>query len=105
MKLHLGATPKNEGARRLGRTIMSAYRGNVFAAAKSMRVAPGTLMRLVDGAIIPGEELAGDIGRATGGPGKGIERLDWQREARGGWFDPVDAGVQAAGNAARRVAA
>ena len=88
MKLHLAATPPNEGARLLGRRIASAYRGNVLWAGKAMRVAPGTLQRLVDGAIIPGEELAGDVGRATA---NAIARLDWQRPARGGWCDPVDA--------------
>lgn len=102
MKLHLTGTPPNEGARLLGRRIASAYRGNLLRAGKAMRVAPGTLQRLVAGEIVPGEELAGDVGRATA---NGIARLDWQRQPRGGWFDALDAGVAQAQVATGKLAA
>ena len=85
MKLHLKGKPANEGARLLGRRICSAFRGSVPAAAKAMNVSVTTLMKLVDGDIVPGEELVADVSRATA---NAITRADWRRPPLGGWFDP-----------------
>lgn len=93
MKLHLKGAPVNEGARLLGRRICSAYGGIVPVAAKAMKVSVTTLMKLVDGDVIPGEELVADVARATGGA---ITRRDWRMPPRGGWFDAVDAQPKAA---------
>ncbi|MCU6454334.1 hypothetical protein LPN01_09605 [Sphingomonas sp. A2-49] len=84
MKLHLPAIPPNEGARLLARRIASAYKGNLPFAARCMHVSAVTLQTLVDGTLIPGEELVRDIACVTA---HGIGRLDWRSRPAGGWFD------------------
>lgn len=84
MKLHLPAIPPNEGARLLGRRIVSAYKGNLPFAAHCMQVSTVTLQNLVDGTLVPGEELVRDVARATA---HGIGRLDWRSRPVAGWFD------------------
>jgi hypothetical protein len=88
MKLHLKGSPKNEGARLLGRRIMAGYRGIVPVAAGAMKLSIPTIMKLVDGDLIPGEELVADVAKATN---NAITRADWRTAPRGGWFDAVDA--------------
>lgn len=88
MKLHLMGKPANEGARLLGRRIMSAYGGIVPVAAVRLKVSVTTILKLIDGEIVPGEELVADIGTATN---NAITRADWRHPPRGGWFDAVDA--------------
>lgn len=83
-KLHLPALPANEGARLLARRIQSAYKGNLPFASHCMKLSVTTLQCLVDGTLIPGEELVRDVARATQ---DGIGRLDWRSRAVGGWFD------------------
>lgn len=84
MKLHLPAIPPNEGARLLARRIQSAYRGKLPFASHCMKVSVKDLQMLVDGTLIPGEELVRDIARSTA---DGIGRADWRSRAVGGWFD------------------
>ncbi|WP_210357629.1 hypothetical protein [Sphingomonas beigongshangi] len=91
-KLHLPAAVPNEGARLLARRIASAYRGSLPFACQCMQIAVPTLQRLVDGGIVPGEELVADVARATQG---GIQRHHWRQQPRGGWFDALDAKVAA----------
>lgn len=86
MKLHLKGAPANEGARLLGRRICAAFRGSVPAAAKTMKISVTTLMKLIDGEIVPGEELVADVANATN---NAITRADWRQPARGGWFDAI----------------
>jgi hypothetical protein len=86
MKLHLKGNPANEGARLLGRRICSAFSGSVPAAAEAMNVSVTTLMKLIDGEIVPGEELVADVANATN---NAITRADWRQPARGGWFDAL----------------
>jgi hypothetical protein len=83
-KLHLPAMVPNEGARLLARRIQSAYKGNLPFASHCMKVPVMTLQTLVDGSLIPGEELVRDIARATA---DGIGRMDWRARPTGGWFD------------------
>jgi hypothetical protein len=83
-KLHLPALPANEGARLLARRIRAAYKGNLPFASHCMQVPVMTLQTLVDGTLIPGEELVRDIGRATQ---DGITRAHWRSRPAGGWFD------------------
>lgn len=83
-RLHLPAVVPNEGARLLARRIMAAYKGSLPFAAKCMRVSVPTLQRLVDGTIVPGEDLVADVARATR---DGIGRRDWRSKPAGGWFD------------------
>ena len=83
-KLHLPALPKNEGARLLARRIQSAYKGKLPFAAHCMQLSAIQLQCLVDGTLIPGEELIRDIARATR---DGISRADWRSPPAGGWFD------------------
>lgn len=92
-KLHLPALPKNEGARLLARRIQSAYRGTLPFASHCMQVSVTTLQGLVDGTIVPEEELVRDIARATR---DGIGRQDWRSRPVGGWFDADVAGRKAA---------
>ena len=42
------------------------------------------LQRLVNGEVVPGEELVADIAKATAG---GITREHWRSKPRGGWCD------------------
>lgn len=83
-KLSLPAVVPNEGSRLLARRIMAAYKGSLPFAAKCMRVPVPTLQRLVDGSLVPGEELVADVARATR---DAIGRQDWRMKACGGWFD------------------
>lgn len=83
-KLHLPAIPPNEGARLLARRIQSAYKGNLQFAAHCMKVSVVTLQNLVDGTLVPGEELVRDVARATA---HAIGRVDWRSRPVGGWFD------------------
>jgi hypothetical protein len=87
-KLHLIARVPNEGARLLAQRIMQDFRGSMFVASTSMRMPITTLQRLVDGEVVPGEELVGDVGRATA---NAITRNDWRRSPQGGWFEMVAA--------------
>ncbi|USU06309.1 hypothetical protein NF699_06510 [Sphingomonadaceae bacterium OTU29LAMAA1] len=86
MKLHLPAVVPNEGARLLARRITAAYRGSLPLACRSMQVPVTTLQRLVNGEIVPGEELVADVARATQG---GIQRHHWRQEPLGRWLDAV----------------
>ena len=83
-KLHLKGVPTNEGARLLGRRVMAAYGGIVPVAATAMKLSATTIMRLIDGEIVPGEEMVADVARATGDR---IMRAHWRMEPLGGWFD------------------
>ncbi len=83
-KLHLPAIPPNEGARLLARRIQSAYKGKLPFAAHCMQMSIVTLQNLVDGTLVPGEELVRDVARATR---DGISRADWRSRPVGGWFD------------------
>lgn len=83
-KLHLPAVVPNEGARLLARRIMAAYRGSLPFACQCMKIGVPTLQRLVNGEIIPGEELVADVAHATQGA---IQRSDWRQQPRGGWHD------------------
>ena len=84
MKLHLPAVVPNEGARLLARRIMFAYRGSLPLACRSTKVPVPMLQRLVNGEVVPGEELVADIAKATAG---GITREHWRSKPLGGWCD------------------
>lgn len=86
MKLHLPAIVPNEGARLLARRITAAYRGNLPFACRAMQIPVVTLQRLVEGDIVPGEELVADVARATH---NAITRAEWRSQPLGGWFDAV----------------
>jgi hypothetical protein len=85
MKLHIPAVPRNEGARLLARRITAAYRGSLPFACRAMQISVVELQRLVDGEIVPGEELVAMVAKATGNT---ILRHHWRRPAVAGWFDP-----------------
>lgn len=86
-KMHLPARVPNEGARRLAWWIGERSRPS-YNAFEAFAVAIGSHVSFVDrvlfGEIVPGEDLARRIGRATGGF---IDRRDWRRRPKGGWFD------------------
>lgn len=83
-KMHLGARVPNEGARRMAWHILTACRGDMrqFAWDAMMDLSP--IQRLIDGDVVPGEDLCARIGIATGDQ---VRRLDWQSKPGGGWFD------------------
>ncbi|EZP57241.1 hypothetical protein [Sphingomonas sp. RIT328] len=83
-KLHLPAVVPNEGARLLARRIQAAYRGDLPFASRCMKIAMRDLQMMVDGTLVPGEELVRDVARATA---HGIGRSDWRSRPVGGWFD------------------
>lgn len=81
-RLHLRARVPSEGARLLARWIGSECGGCLDVAAARLDVAAGILQRLVDGDLLPGDELRGPIFFRAG-----IGRGAFARPARGGWFD------------------
>ena len=83
-KLHLPAIPANEGARLLARRIAAAYKGNLAFASHCMKISVRDLQMMVDGTLVPGEELVRDVARATS---HAIGRADWRSRAVAGWFD------------------
>lgn len=87
-KMHLPVRVPNEGARLLAQRIMKDCRGCLFVASTAMRMPTATLQRLVDGEVVPGEVLVGDVARVTK---QAISRRDWRRAPRGGWFERVPA--------------
>jgi hypothetical protein len=87
-KLHLPAMVPNEGARLLARRIQAAYKGNLPFASHCMKISVRDLQMMVDGTLVPGEELVRDVARATA---DGIGRIDWLSRPTGGWFDAGDA--------------
>lgn len=90
-KMHLAARVPNEGARRLAWWIgeRTTPRRNAFEAlARAIGCHVSFVDRVLDGDIVPGEDLARRIGLTTG---HFIDRRDWRHPPEGGWFDPVEA--------------
>jgi hypothetical protein len=89
-KLHLKAKAPNEGARRLAWWIGERMRWNPSAfddLAGSIGAHVSFVDRVIEGEIVPGEDLARRIGLATS---NFIDRRDWRRPPLGGWFDAVE---------------
>lgn len=87
MKMHLVATVPNEGARLLAQWIMRECAGDLHAAARQLFVGVVQLSRLLDGTMLPGEIVLGDlIWRSD----RAMRPRDWRRPAQAGWFDLAD---------------
>lgn len=81
-KMHLGARAPSEGARRLAQWIARETLGSLTVAAKIIALPATELQRMIDGDLVPGDE----IGAALWGRLK-LDRLEFQRPAVAGWFD------------------
>lgn len=86
-KMHLAATPPNEGARLLARWIGEEALGSLEVAGKALGIKPAQLQRMIDGDLLPGDELRQPL-FFRAGIGRGV----FVRPAACGWFDqPADA--------------
>jgi len=87
-KMHLTATPRNEGARRLAHWIGTECGGDLSVAERLLFVDECQLGRLLDGSLLPGSILLTDLVPRTEGA---VMPLDWYNEAVGDWYDmPAD---------------
>jgi len=82
MRLHLAAKVPNEGARLTGRWV-SGLRGGLEAAAKKLKTEPAFVQRLIEEGMAPVDDVIGrKLGRLAG-----VHHDDFERPARGWWFD------------------
>ncbi|NJR80432.1 hypothetical protein [Sphingomonas corticis] len=90
-KMHLKAHAPNEGARLLARWIARQAYGAVNLAAVALRLDPVILERLLEGDLIPGDELGRELWNRAG-----IDRMAFQRRPLCGWFEAPSIGKLAA---------
>ena len=85
-KMHLGAKAPNEGARLLARWIARETRGSTRMAARMLGTDESVVQRLIDGDLIPGDQLGEPLFRIVR-----VDRLMFQRPAQAAWFAEAQA--------------
>lgn len=82
-KLHLGAKPASEGARRVAQWVMTLP-GGIAQAAEALEISEDWVQRIVGGDLVPGLRIGARLSTLMG-----VKATMFQRPARSGWFDRV----------------